>query len=818
MKRRHDRRSLAQPVRLPHPVGWLALAVVAVLVSGTTALAPRYSGLLSQLGIRELTFSDPGPTLTLYVIAGFAGVAAVLALRRFLFANLARRPGPIEIVAPTTLAPETEEGRADRVLLEGVVADVRRTLATMSLAAPDLLPNEPSSVAMLDDIRTTPDRNAVAMAAFLATSLVRIRAAYRVTIQLRHRKAPNHCGLTVHVVQLPGGRGEVKTVWGREWTEVAEMAGHVVGAYVIPRSRLSSRPPWTAWRGLEMPFELFHHSQRAEIHIRERQYERALAELYDALIEDPQNPHLRITLGQVQEQLGLFLDALETYTDIVVIESWNDRRLWMRIRGLLRDDTTGAPPRYLRRNPNGGEALLIARYRMVCRLAGAEQLAQQWPQESESNRQDTSCPRNLQREDEVQALRVRLLVWLTPYVRRYAEQYHVPLEPSELPEGASHRTVLDARRMAGIEREEPRLRHLFQFIAREEADHLIDDYRWSRGRRRPGMAVTQTGLNLMRVLTRLYLDVAAKAIGLPIEDWPRKADDLDRDISWYLVTKPFGRRGWVENYNAACTVSVALRGWPAIRQDEPGRNRRKLALQAIRHLERAVSSTDSGDVGRYAQWLSAGDQDLNPLRQTKEFVDFLDRYLPSPGIRVPRPGDLLLRFVVSHHTLRLLSAVVYARVEFWSSRLEGDIEEQSRTEVDREARLTVLIERYVLDDHHWQTRLTLIKEADEFLMDQELPRLRAELPMFQDDPAVGRFAERKGERNRADPTPYFERVMKDRDNAWTRLRAIVLERLSQLRRANETTSTSDALRFWTDLGAALDEALEIDSLDRKGLG
>ena len=81
-------------------------------------------------------------------------------------------------------------------------------------------------------------------------------------------------------------------------------------------------------------------------------YDEALWHYYRALREDPTNFDLRVQIGLLQEQLGLWLDALETYWAIITV---NDKRG----RTALRSE----------------RALYLARYRRAILLGFGEKLA-----------------------------------------------------------------------------------------------------------------------------------------------------------------------------------------------------------------------------------------------------------------------------------------------------------------------------------------------------------------------------------------------------------------------------------------------------------
>jgi hypothetical protein len=409
---------------------------------------------------------------------------------------------------------------------------------------------------------------------------------------------------------------------------------------------------------------------------------------------------------------------------------------------------------------HGGNALLVARYRLAARLIGSSQLSRTWVRSIEEE-QGTARKDNLARARERIALRRRVTVWLAPYYDAYTR----------------HLNMQNAPPFVEFSRSEKPFRHFLHFVGCAEVMHLIDDYRWTAGRRRPGMPVTQTALRVMRVWAPLHLCHSEREVdqefwrrvGRPKftpASWPPDPADLDARLARVLRRKPAPLREWQEHYNAACAVAVTLT--PLSGATGPGR-RTQVSLRAVRHLERAVSATDSGSVGNYAQWLSTGDEDLRFLRSTPAFVDFLDRYLPNPALRVPRPNQLL-SLVMTFHTLSLVQRYCRVRAE-----VLGRTDEAAVAERDREPEVREIVRTVLSEDQDWASRLLLIDEGSALCRRHGLEQFGSRLPSFQDDPAAKEYTvrlfawldERRG-RGSADPDErefvrrYYDGVLQHR--------------------------------------------------------
>lgn len=718
MIRRTNARSVAARVPLAHPARWLVIAALLLAVAGYVGVLDGLSGLRTWIGGWVPSGAEPvlGSATPGVLVAGLALIGGLFALRRGLYALLARRPGPIEVTAFLGLV---DDGFAADPVTDTaqVAAEFRRTLTEMSLSTPFSVPTSPKQDDFIDDVGTVGDSSTTFGAAVaLVRAVLRIQYAYRVHAQMRVRRDEERCGITVHLVMQPGGRGETATVWAPDWPSAADLAAHWVGAQILPRSRLARRAPWTSWHGLQMPHLLFHHSQLARRCVSERRFEEALAHFHHALAADPQNPYLRIERAQVLEQLGLMLDAVVAYADIVAVESWHDRLLWRRLRGRAPDGgdrADGPPPPRLRAQLRGRPALLIARYRLVTRLASQTVAEQWWRVDGDPD------ARNSKRTAERRELRARLRSWLEPAYASYLTAVggaddHVPF-------------AVAARRQR-------LLAHLLCHVAWTESEHLIADYRWWRLRRRPGMAVSQTALRILQVWGPL-LERRARAkvetevweqLGAPLPEpgtWPPDIGELEAALERLLRRKPARLREWQEYYNAACAVAVGLGG----RRNADPDDLRPWARLAVRYLERAVSSTDSGFVGTYTQWLSVGDDDLRSLRSTPEFVDFLDRYLPTDDLRAP-PPHRLVELVMSQHAVRLLHTYAIDRLEA--------LERREEAELAGEAQARVVAMEFTDQDRDWRLRLRLVRSGQAHRTRWSGARFPSVLPEFDEDPAA----------------------------------------------------------------------------------
>jgi len=83
--------------------------------------------------------------------------------------------------------------------------------------------------------------------------------------------------------------------------------------------------PSGSLRGLPLNPKVFDEFRTSRLMRLDRRYDEALESLGGVLASHPGNLDLKMEVGAVQERLGLFLDALATYCDVVRRTSWPAR-------------------------------------------------------------------------------------------------------------------------------------------------------------------------------------------------------------------------------------------------------------------------------------------------------------------------------------------------------------------------------------------------------------------------------------------------------------------------------------------------------------
>jgi hypothetical protein len=564
-----------------------ALAAVAYLIGRERPAKPA-----TALQAMLVAASSPGLALALVFGALVVGAAS---FRQLALRWLAWRPGSIQ-VAEFTAGSSLTYANAEELTMH-----FRRQLATLQLQSPTPVPGAAPASDFLDVL----DRGGADSRNLLGTLVMLLRAAkpthaYEVRGVLLEREARPRYGVAIEVVRVPSEGLTATTVWEERWDCALRRAAAEATAAILPQTR-ACRAPWGVWRGYVMPGRLMHAYEEGARLEHERRYDEALDRYYAALKDDPLNMVLRLRVGQLQERLGLFLDALATYWGICATSKpAGVRRPRLMYRG------TGRRERR--------RAILSARYRRDV-LLGGRVLTEQWlrsPEEPETERD---------------AQRKRLRYCLRAQLKEALKHYATPKELETLlgePESD----------------DEGRFLHLRAVFAR----YALDSSRRLRWRLRMTVVdrrstLTPATVRLTEVCIQSRLDFVRTARGEEV-GWPPTAAQLDDRIrrierGWLPVpglARSFRR--WHEHYNAACAYALPLV------VPLPDGHASGLAQRAVQRLERATARADSAFIASRRDWLVSEDPDLVGLRVRKEFAEFEVMHLPSSSITPRRPANV----------------------------------------------------------------------------------------------------------------------------------------------------------------------------------
>uniref|UniRef100_A0AAU3I2I4 Tetratricopeptide repeat protein n=1 Tax=Streptomyces sp. NBC_01393 TaxID=2903851 RepID=A0AAU3I2I4_9ACTN len=561
-------------------------------------------------------------------------------LRRAMLERNAYVPGSIdvqELVDATK--PETKP------LIQDLTSQFRKQISETDLYPPTVLPAEAPPEHFLDllgDVDLEPKK--------LLTSLLRLfsrlrpKVAYRVCGVLRVRTQEPHFGMTVTITSFIRGCRSTE-VWGATWEQVVRRAGYWVMASILPVTRRGKEPPWAGWWGKRMPTELFALYQEAKELSSERKFDEALERLYAALRLDPMNLYLRVEIAGIQENTGLYLDALETYHAALTIDGQNteerNRQLWTAPWSFGR--------RFRQRRCLRHPGVLNTRYRYAVVLGTSEHTAAQWCNSG------MKYPRRLKDHENIVHL-------LAPV---FAERYW-PIVSAIHPS----KSKFEARQWLTeeLERSEPPwVRLIFQLACAQELYRLAQDrplrFPWRHIAHNPtGLQPTKSVLHILanywaplrlawvskelnrevgtyllnsghRVLTSnrprhsqssraplkrvieydAYVDWSRVAM-----EWPGEIGDINRltnKIDHAMCRQK--RYDWQAHYGAACVYAIAMNG-----ESSGSIIRCRCRDLAVRELEESVRCTESGFVTVKRSWLLASDVDLDELRLEESFISF----------------------------------------------------------------------------------------------------------------------------------------------------------------------------------------------------
>ena len=706
-RRRFSSRSKRHKPRWPGVVGWsLGLA------SGLAALA-ALAHLHGNPPDPEGPFPEPTlATMSEPAVAAITAFGALIVIawcvRHLRFEFLAWWPG--RIVVPGFVVNE-DTPAAD---VERLTACFRDRLGRSHLQSPAPVPAPAEQGDFLDVLA----RNGIDSGNLLGSLFSLVRAAfpthaYEVNGALVKREGPRPYGVTVHVVRLPGKGGGGHTVWDTSWEGAVRQAADHATAAILPRTR-GCRSPWTGWRRYYMPPELLQHYEHAAECEQERRYDEALASYYRALDLDPMNPALRLQIGFLQEKLGLFLDALDTYGAILkVAES---------------DDVRRADRRSARRDRD--RTLLVARYRHSV-LLGGPGLPHQWRKWEQGTR----------RGEERERLRERLgpsldQLFDAALQSREVQEMALPVygDRLQMPQCPERRSALDRPADGARDSCGGRLPELFLLAS---LDRLADlrrriprNWPW----RRPPLTKAAVQVSSLVVRERLRL-VLNRARFEPLSGWDRYIREIAGEIAAVEPRSGFDR--WQEYYNVACIYSLPLL---TRRSSSDGRDVQQLARLAVRSLERATEQADTDFLVSRRDWLVSEDPDLQGLRVQPSFKSFEAAYFPS-GRRTPqRPRDVQ-RWEVSRYTIDLVRAAALRLEEIWERRA-AELEPATNSRVVHKWREDDLSARRLVRDvavHHrdWRTRFELLDRMSDWSVESGFGPIEVAFPSFATDSGLG---------------------------------------------------------------------------------
>ncbi|MET7615905.1 tetratricopeptide repeat protein [Streptomyces sp. NPDC005408] len=660
---------------------------------------------------------------------------------------LAYKPGPVDVQQLTDSTPVLGKNSPS---IEDLTAEFRRQLSESSMYAPTTLPAEAppmSFLELLGDIEIDPKKLGVVLPRLL--SRLRPKLAYRVGGVLRHRdEEPNQYGMTVTVMAFVFGGSRAMTVWGKDWDEVIHKAACCVISSLLPVTRAGRQPPWRQWWGRELNPALYEAYQQATELSRAGRYHEALVRYYEAIGLDPANPYLRAELAEVQEKMGLHIDALDTCQRALTLDGQTayryHKRLWLnwsRLRYL------GRPRRY--------RDVLGLRYRNTIILGISEMTAEQWYERKGTNGERTH-------KDLISILVARYwpvavdLATIDPLSKYPAGASDEEKSRQWLKDALSLEKPPEGEDADTTERNVSRLRVAFQRASARETRRLAADDLWARvaglyapdrvwswirlfwpfsyvqSARGPMQPVTRGAFQVnqgvwgpLRLVWAVseYFDIEPSPLRdrIAIEKLGKQTHGARRRFPHCPLWR---RRDWLTLYNSACVYAVAMKiaehlktdlakrpGDTQKKQDATERLKTDLAKCAVETLEEAVLVSK----GRFASveqaWLVNEDPDLKSLQDDDLFRSFVQTAYPSAEVSDKSAPSNIEQ--MRDYDYRLLEETAKVMQEVWLRRSnEAGVDTREATEWLRVERdIWKRIHEVAAGDHtgRWRHRVELIR-------------------------------------------------------------------------------------------------------------
>ena len=662
-----------------------------------------------------LTQTIPGTAVSLLAL-----IALAWCVRHLSFEAMAYRPGRIEV-------PAFGSGPGIEANAEHLTTVFRQRLAVLSLSAPTPVPGAGGDGDFLDVLgREKLDPTNLAGSLVGLMRVAKPNHTWQVTGLLVQRDLAPRYGVTLQVAQLPRGANPPHTIWADSFELAARRAADHATAAILPRTR-HCREPWSAWKRLLLPGELLSAHENGVGLEAERRYDEALDAFYHASALDPMNMALRLKIGQLQEKVGLYLDALMTYEGIINVCKQAPK--WR----------PGAYP--LAARSQRRRSLLAARYRRIVLLGGAE-LTRQWRRTGPSELGRWSA-----RDERRRELRSRLRRPLHEQLVEVAERH----EGATLLADPGQVQLVDSLRRCGTmapedllaepsptgdDATEHQLRELLALLALDELA-AMPFLRLRFLYRKLQLTPEAVRLTQMCIKVRLAWLQAQLAPGDKDVCWPPRPARLEDRIHKLEGRYSFGR--WHEHYNAACAYALPLTAEHNEKHEIPKRLTNELADMAVERLARATSCADSGYIAGRREWLISEDPDLDGLREHQRFREFEAMYFPSERATPPRPRSV--RELESARYIRDLLAATATRWEREWHRRGRDLGwpdihvmlDWWRTEL----RAWELVRQVAVDQRHWPARLGLITAMHEWALAYGFAPLAVAFHRYEDEPLCG---------------------------------------------------------------------------------
>ncbi|MGI8740725.1 MAG: hypothetical protein ACR2KU_14310 [Gammaproteobacteria bacterium] len=289
--------------RVARPLLWLLMAVSLIPI-----VLYLYSHVVDDAKLPSLNF-----TIAFYLVAP-------LYIGRLLYVeHITYKPGPMEVLDFVN-ATGNESINCSRLtsLFRMCLSEV---YLSSNSAVPSRSTTEPMGVVQV----ANPTPEGIVSAALLALVALWPRYSYRISGTLITRAETPGYGVVFDVKRYGAREGASDVRWAVSWDEAVADAAYAATALILPYTGLSAKAPWTSWQGKMLPPMLFGHYQRAQKLSNGRRYDEALYFYYRALDLDPHNVSIRLQIAMLQERLGLFIDALDTYLNLhklIQLRTW----------------------------------------------------------------------------------------------------------------------------------------------------------------------------------------------------------------------------------------------------------------------------------------------------------------------------------------------------------------------------------------------------------------------------------------------------------------------------------------------------------------